>query len=283
MHLMGVRHRFKRNRFSLIIAANTNNFVMATEISNQYGVDIENGYGPVIIDITVNTSVVVEAEGSSAAPALDLRGAAPGSVINLENKGWLLGAGGKGGAGSIGGDGAVGFQGGTAIIGPDEENTFNITNAAGRIFAGGGGGGGGGRANKFIDGPDEPVLARGGGGGGGAGIGSLGGAGGNNVDLGSSIPAQNGTAGTHGTGGAGGAGGNGGSVLGAVGGKGGAGGAYGVAGSAGNHGTGSSPGPNGLGGAGGAAGTAILHTGATINWISGNVPARVKGDVVDDS
>lgn len=284
MHLFGGRHRGKRTYFVLTVSADTENIVMVQAIVDQYGVDIENNYGPVRVDINVLPNVIVSAEASSEAPPFDLRGSAAGSIINLTNQGWLLGAGGRGGDGSLGGNGSGGTEGGTAILGPDEGSTLNITNGSGRIFGGGGGGGGGGRANKFVDGPDEPVLARGGGGGGGAGPGSEGGAGGTNVALGGDTPAQDGTAGTGGKTGTGGDGGNGGNAgFGAHGGDGGDGGDYGQPGTAGSSGSGSSPGPNGLGGSGGAAGAAVQHFGATINWISGNTASRVKGEVVDAS
>jgi hypothetical protein len=239
--------------------------------------------GVVTITITIGTGVVVYAP-DTLSYALDLRGFAGGSTVNLVNNGYILGTGGDGGHGArmtdVGDADYVFFTptagqaGGTAVIGPGAGVTFNITNASGFIWAGGGGGGGGGISN---DANTNDAVGIGGGGGGGSGSGKggfpfSGGTGtSGTVTAGVGAAGSNGPNGTFGAGGAGAEAGN------ADGGDGGAGGDWGTAGTAG-----ASPTAFGVdfaGGAGGASGLAVNQNGGTATFISGSGSPHVKGAV----
>lgn len=238
--------------------------------------------GVVTFTFTVSPGVIIFSPFVDI-PAIDFRGFAAGSTINLVNEGYILGCGGRGGVGGAQarvGDsdyswfGQPGQAGGNAIQGPGA-STFNITNANGRIWGGGGGGGGGGTSADDGAGP-----AGGGCGGGGAGWG-LGG-------LPNGIANVEGSAvtlvlpGTNGSfsptaitgGGAGSAGVQTGS---ATGGAGGAGGDWGTAGTAGTSPTGQDK--DIAGGAAGAAGKAIELNGGAASFVSGSGSPNVVGAV----
>lgn len=222
--------------------------------------------GAVTVNITIPAGIVISSV-TPASPALDLTGFASGSTINLINNGLIHGAGGEAGNGACFSDQGPGLgngtnisaydgdAGGMAILGPGSGITFNVYNAAGRIWGGGGGGGGGGNAQT------ASAQENGGGGGGGAGGGRAG-RGGR-----SGVAGTNGTAGSTGRNGTGGAGGTGGTSGGAAG-NGGTGGTFGVAGGAG---TSTNP------GAGGAAGKAIEFNGGSASVISGAGSPNILG------
>lgn len=242
--------------------------------------------GVVTLTITIGDGVILWAP-SVDLPALDLRGFAVGSTLNLINNGYILGMGGRGGIGGAQarvGDsdyswfGQPGQDGGNAIEGPGAGVDLNITNANGFIWGGGGGGGGGGTSADDGAGP-----AGGGCGGGGAGQGAGGLPNGIANVEGSAVtlvsPGGNGlfTAGDPTIGG--GAGSAGVQTGTATGGAGGDGGDWGVAGAAGVSPTGQDK--DIAGGAGGAAGKAIEANGGAgdINFISGSGSPNIEGAV----
>lgn len=239
--------------------------------------------GVVTITFTVATGSIIYAPSASDY-ALDFRGFAAGSTINLVNNGYVLAVGGRGGQGASGqypGSGVTlnkafaGKPGGTAIKGPGAAITFNVTNANGFIWGGGGGGGGGGVG---IDNTGAAGSADGGGGGAGSG-GAFGGIAGDTFDFGGGALAAtaggDSTTGPSGTFGAGGSGASIGTASSAGGGAGGDWGAIGTAGSA------ASAKPlNVAAGGAGAAGNAIDNNGAAVNFVSGSGSPHVKGAVV---
>jgi hypothetical protein len=167
-----------------------------------------NGSSPLEVYITISGII---GSGLTSAYALTLNGSYPaGSIINIHNTNYIVGAGGIGGNGAGGGgNGGNGGNGGPALnIASGTGATWRITNN-GVIGGGGGGGGGGGWSG----------AAFGSGGGGGAGTPP----GGGGVIGGTGYGATPGSPGTATAGGAGGstlyAGGNGGN-LGAPGGAG---------------------------------------------------------------
>jgi hypothetical protein len=239
--------------------------------------------GVVNITFTVDTGSIIYAPGALC-PALDFRGFASGSTVNLINNGFIIGHGGRGGNGGgqarVGDSdyswfGQPGHAGGNAIEGPGTGVTFNITNANGRIWSGGGGGGGGGSS---CDDGAGPCAAGGGGGGAGFGLGGI--VTGLATVEGSSITLSN--FGTNGffdsSGGASnGTGGTATETGSSDAGTGGDGGDFGAAGSAGSSPTGFAL--DIAGGAGGAAGKAIELNGGAANFISGSGSPNVKGAV----
>jgi hypothetical protein len=218
----------------------------------------------VVVNVTVGASVIL-GSNSTTTPALTTgSGWVAGSVINLINNGTIVGKGGNGGYGSEWSALAeAGYPGGNAI---EMFNSLVITNNG--IIGGGGGGGGGG--SGFSNGWN--YCRSGGGGGGGAG--NIVGSGGSFATCGGRPYDNPGSSGTLLLGG------NGGPLISdgtRTSGAGGKGGDLGQNGSAGGQSFGS--GSNGLPlpGQGGIAGKAIITNGNTINWISGNEPAKVKG------
>ncbi len=235
------------------------------------------------VNLTISTGVIISSLGARS-PALDFRGFASGSTINVVNNGFVVGAGGRGGLGGainrqgpvdMSWGGQAGRSGGNAVEGPGTGITFSITNASGFIWGGGGGGGGGG-----VSADDGGNLAAGGGGGGGSGYG-LGGDPNGLADT-EGIPITIAGVGTDGFflssgSAANGTGGAGTSVNAAAGGTGGDGGAFGAAGTAGAS-------PAGFnrdiaGGAAGAAGKAINLNGGAATFVSGSGSPNVKGAV----
>lgn len=231
------------------------------------------------VNVTVEEGVLITSS-SAATPAIDTRGFAAGSVINITNFGYIQGTGGDGGMGAIFKDitdsaemsfgPRAGRAGGNAIMGPGASRTLNIINASGFIWGGGGGGGGGGVTGN----QDINALPCGGGGGGGAG----GGRGGDGVTLkkdtsgatsSDGVSGSRGRLGTFGTGGAAASSGS------ASGGAGGAGGDWGAAGAAGASPTSSTF--DFAGGAAGAAGKAVEPNGGTVNIVSGSGSPNIKG------
>ena len=151
--------------YDFSIASNTSNFMLYTRA-------LEDGYdGTSNATFNVNVAAnVVVGSGSSAIPAMDLRGMPRGVQINLNlaSNAYVVGRGGYGGGGGIWpqtnpqGDDTRGGDGGTALA---IDQATSIDNQ-GTIAAGGGGGGGSaGRA------PNGNFSGAGGGGGGGAGFG----------------------------------------------------------------------------------------------------------------
>jgi hypothetical protein len=236
--------------------------------------------------ITIGTGVILYAP-DNLTPALDLRGFASGSTINITNNGYILGRGGRGGNGGIFFDttdsswlamaGLAGESGGNAMVVPGTGITVNLTNASGFIWAGGGGGGGGGVS---ADNGSNANYAAGGGGGGGAG----GGPGGTvyraATGSGSLIsPAVGGNGSSIVSGAANGSGGAGAQNSNASGGAGGNGGDWGAAGTSGTSPT--SFAQDYAGGAAGSAGLAISLNGGggSFNIISGSGSPNIKGSV----
>ena len=124
-------------------------------------------------EVLIDSGVVISSR-TRGVPALDLGGAFPsGTVINITNRGYVIGKGGKGAkSAALSASGAVDFAlgygpgqaGGDAIKGPATGVTVNFANASGRVWGGGGGGGGGGASSN-------DSISAGGAGGGGAGCG----------------------------------------------------------------------------------------------------------------
>jgi hypothetical protein len=240
--------------------------------------------GVVNLTFTVGPGVILYSPGVGL-PALDLRGFAGGSTINLVNQGYILGYGGRGGIGGAQarvGDsdyswfGQPGEAGGNAVEGPGAGVTFNIDNSAGFIWGGGGGGGGGGTSANDGEGP-----CAGGCGGGGAGFGKGGLPNGLANVEGSAItlvaPGADGsfTAGSPSTGG--GAASAGVETGSSEGGDGGGGGDWGTAGTAGVSPTGFDK--DIAGGAAGAAGKAIDLNGGATGTFTGSGSPNIEGAV----
>jgi hypothetical protein len=245
--------------------------------------------GAVTVNYTVGTGVILRALNARE-PALNLSGFASGSVINITNRGYILGAGGNGGNGGsslcTGGDNqravvhhvpTAGGAGGDAIRGAGTGVTINITNATGYIWGGGGGGGGGGGT---VTSSAANSTGLGGGGGAGAGGGEGGLAGSGRSDASTTLPVGN--AGTGSAGGVSSAAGSGGAGAenGAAGegGDGGAGGDWGTVGTAGTSPT--TYDSDLAGGAAGAAGKAVAPNSSTISFVSGGGSPNIKGAVV---
>ncbi len=148
--------------FDLAITHNEEN----VDVFRRLGSPLSAGtYTVLIADGVVVSSRSVRDKAMSFAGAF-----ASGSVINVTNRGFIIGKGGRGADASVltaatGVVWAIGYNGeagGDAIEGPPTGVTVNITNAAGRLWGGGGGGGSGGASA-------DDAIASGGAGGGGAG------------------------------------------------------------------------------------------------------------------
>lgn len=232
--------------FTRVIGENTNNFNLRAEAVAAGW----NQTAPLHATVTVNAGVFL---GSSTTAGYAFEtgvGFPAGTILNLVNEGFIIGAGGAGGAGqavSRDSSSAPGLKGGPSVL---VQSPISITNRG--VIGGGGGGGGGGGSRGF---------GKGGSGGGGRGM--LGGTG--------AVGATSGSGTVAGIGVLGGASG---ARAGTRGGKGGDGGDLGVSG-----GNGVKTGSFNLGGAGGAGGAAIVGS-ANIAWQ--NLPvatdaAHVKG------
>jgi hypothetical protein len=227
-------------------------------------------------------------------PALDLRGFASGSTLNVTLRGPVMGTPGEGGDGcaigsTFGEDGGSGRRGlsgnlaqpgrdgGNAIEGPGAGITFNLSAINGYAFGGGGGGGGGGGSLDFAG---DANSAAGGGGGAGAG-GGRGGRGGRVASSDTSAAATaTGQAGDDSTGGLSGAPGGGGAGAGSgsgTGDDGGAGGDFGEDGAAGDSPT--TYDRDFAGAPGGIGGKAIELNGGSVTITDGNDSTHIKGDV----
>lgn len=243
--------------------------------------------GAVTVTLTINTGVFISAS-SAATPALSLVGFAAGSIINITNRGYILGHGGNGGRGGWAGTGddtgaldivplvaaaSAGTAGGSAVKGPGAGITVTIDNGSGFIWGGGGGGGGGGPSDDAnVTGAGTGTGSAGGGGGGGAGSGNSGPGGSFAAALGvNGNPGGNGRLGTFGTAGAGvtTSGGSGTTISGGVGGD------WGAAGTAGASSV--TKAFRAPGGAGGAAGKAVDLNGGAVTISSGAGAPNVKG------
>lgn len=238
--------------------------------------------GAYTVNVTIEPGVVV-ASSSVGTPAIDCTGFDASSIINLTNRGFILGRGGRGG---MGGrwisltdneeDSAVptpGQDAGDAILGPGAGRTLNITNAQGRIWGGGGGGGGGGHSSTE-DGSNPLAAGAGGGGGAGGGPGGPCFNTGGNANKATATYGVDGSTGINGTFGTGGIGAENGS---AAGGDGGDGGDWGTAGDPGESPTGFND--DVAGATGGAAGKAVELNGGTANFVSGSGAPNVIGAV----
>lgn len=186
-HYVRVRHRSTNGKVSnwspivkfttisnqvinVTVAADTYNFNMkAAAIAAGWNQTI-----PLSLTVTINGGVVI-GSGNTAVVAFDTGSGFPnGSVLTLNNYGYIVGMGGEGGRGGGdgggGGAGTAGYAGGHAL---NAEYPLSVTNN-GTI---GGGGGGGGGAGPFVYGvfgygQGNGTTYRGvcgGGGGGGAG------------------------------------------------------------------------------------------------------------------
>lgn len=137
-----------------------------------------NGQTPVLVDLTINSGVVISSSANTT-PAFTIASIPTGSVITLRNSGFIVGRGGQGvGKGFPGNTdynltAPASANGGTAF-----STTFavSIDNLNGTIGGGGGGGGAGGSiaADCSCSGCGGVRLAGMGVGGGGAGFGSAG-------------------------------------------------------------------------------------------------------------
>ena len=140
------------------------------------GIDLKaiadaNGYSAGITDVylTIESGVYVGSPSDGSSYAITADGFATGDIVNIENNGYILGAGGDGGRGGVccatqapaGNDGGRGIY--TTIA-------TNITNFG--TIAGGGGGGGGGGCCKSHGGNLTGCGASGGGAGAGYAFGS---------------------------------------------------------------------------------------------------------------
>jgi hypothetical protein len=220
-----------------------------------------NGTAPAIINVTINSGVVIGAPNTSTPAFTVPSGFPPGTKITITNYGHIVGAGGAGGNGSNFGTSTSGGQGGVALNAQFTVSIANVgsgcaTSDGGGCIGGGGGGGGGGGYSS--DGGGTKY----GGGGGGGGAGAVPGAGGGGLNTG---PTGDGAPPFAASGGGGG------------GGPGGGGGGLGAPGSAG-----SSPSGGGCksgctaGSSGGAAGYAIQGL-SNLTWISGSSSPNVLG------
>lgn len=132
--------------FKIVISANTSNIVIANKLSAEQD---WNGSSPVLVYMQVQSGKTV-GSSSAGAPAITTGNLPLGSVVYLENRGTISGAGGTGGLGGNGtvagvngmGEGLPGTGGGTAI---QLKVVSFIDNSGGIIQGGGGGGGGGGQ------------------------------------------------------------------------------------------------------------------------------------------
>lgn len=242
--------------------------------------------GIVVVTLEVAVGAVISSLNPYS-PALDLRGFASGSTINIVNHGAILGAGGAGGAGASvttgGGSGdrsniienpTPGLGGGTAIYGPGAGITVSIDNTDGYVWGGGGGGGGGGAT---ADDSAANSTALGGGGGAGAG-GALGGFPGRIRSVANVVAGNPGVSSGYGTSSAAGAGGAGAqSASVATGGAGGAGGDWGTIGTVGVAPT--TYGMDVAAGTPGAAGLAVNQNGGTVSFSAGGTSPNVEGAI----
>lgn len=232
--------------YDIIISANTPNFNLYNT-ARAYG---WNGSRAVTLNVIINPGVYVYSN-STALPAFNTSSGYPsGTILNLTNNGYIIGAGGAGGAAGAGNayapwPGGPGGSGGAAL---GAQNNIVVINN-GTIAGGGGGGGGGGGATQG----DLNACYCGGGAGGGAGY--IAGSGGNGCGCGG-YPSGPGTSGSMYYGGVGANG------TGFTGGDGGDGGGLGQAGGGGDNGSGFQ---TSAGGAGGAAGAAIVNN-YLITW-----------------
>lgn len=271
---VGTGWRQSHTVINLSISADTTEYNIFTEAGSPTG--------EVVVNLTIESGVVVGAT-DTANYALDTgTGWAAGSIINIINLGYIVGMGGDGGRGAGNTSASCfsavnGSNGGPAI---NLQYDVNIYNANG-VIGGGGGGGGGGEgitsANAF---GSLGAGYTGGGGGGGAGYQTSTGAnGGSCTALGGCYVGSSGSNGTYNNGGAGGAGGYyNANNHGADGGDGGG------LGSAGNDGNDDATtdilfgvfcyGSRGLGGS---AGKAVNLNGNTVTWRDGQI--NVYGDV----
>ncbi len=134
----GVWKKIYENTLSLVLSSSANNvniFALAGSPS-----------GPVNLEVTVNSGVVIGS--SSATAAMRIMGFAAGSQITLINRGQILGAGGLGGDGYIASGNwpveTAGLPGRAALEVGQNVSIDNI----GSIFGGGGGGGAGARTTN---------------------------------------------------------------------------------------------------------------------------------------
>jgi len=254
----------------LTISSNTSNYNLFAALGNPTG--------PVTVDVTINSGVIVSSTSTSN-PAFDTGAMPAGSRVIIINNGQIIGKGGNGGNGgsSTPTAGAAGGSAGDAI---NFQTDVIVDNTNGDIFGGGGGGGGGGGAKGSNFALSVCLSSHCGGGGGGGGAGnssSSGGVGGNTGVSGDNGGGGSTSAGTGGIGGDG-------TFVSVDGGPGGNGGGYGVAGVAGSSGTAtgtncSEPNATSSGGSNGAAGKAVDLNGNSITWLGGNNSSQVKGAV----
>lgn len=186
-------------------ARNVMTYTANVNTVNVYSNAIGNNYsaGNTWITVNINTNVRI-GSANSAIPAISFNGFVDGDLLELDNSGYIQGAGGAGGKGNGGSGhnrstidpGSAGVAGGTGIY---TRYPLNIDNASGYIW-GGGGGGGGGQGGNTGGKSRDPI----GGGGGGGGAGQIVGPGGLGGTNGVNRLGDNGSNGTTSTGGAGG-------------------------------------------------------------------------------
>ena len=123
---------------NLTIASNTKNYNI---FSNKGGSYVA---GKTIINLTINSGVVVGSTSTSTYAMDTGSGWATGDVINITNNGYIAGKGGNYGAPAQS-SAAAGHAGGGGGVGMALQwNIATFTNTNGYVYSGGGGGGGGG-------------------------------------------------------------------------------------------------------------------------------------------
>ena len=159
----------KRIRVDYTVSSNTDAGIDLKSIADA------NGYSAGITDVylTINSGVYVGSPSDGESYAITADGFATGDIVNIENNGYILGAGGDGGDGGVccATQAPAGNAGGRGIY---TTIATNITNFG--TIAGGGGGGGGGGCCKSHSGTLTGCGASGGGAGAGYAFG-FGGAG----------------------------------------------------------------------------------------------------------
>ena len=126
---------------NLTIGSNTKNYNIKSAVGGSYS------SGKTIVNLTINSGVIVGSTSTSTY-ALDTgSGWATGDVINITNNGYIAGHGGNGGQAKDSHSypfkhGYLGTAGGSSIN--LQWNITTFSNTSGYVYSGGGGGGGGG-------------------------------------------------------------------------------------------------------------------------------------------
>lgn len=179
----GVWRKIFRRSVQILIDADTQNLDLFTLAGSPSG-------GPIELDLVIGLDVIVSSADTATAAIYSSADFPPGSFLNIENRGQIVGAGGNGGdwtPGTAGGGTELGLfnpglPGGNAL----ELPTNAVINNLSGIIAGGGGGGAGGVTEYGFS-----TIENGPNGGGGAG--RIPGLKGYHPDWGGNVPATDGT------------------------------------------------------------------------------------------